>query len=92
MDLVKRWAEAKLIATNVALVQTWKTSGGAWPNSLGNGTVTLKWLYWSGANDQQPDHDPKNYTSECPTDTVVMFLLAAEPGCFLGCGGRERER
>ena len=46
-----------------------------------------RYAYVYGARDQQPDHDPANYTSDCQPRFVAMFLLAVEEGAFLGCNG-----
>lgn len=80
--LVKHWAKAGELANNIADVQLWKTS-----NHSAGPYAGLRWLYFYGARDQQPSHDPANTTSECPQHVVVLFLLIAEPGCFLGCNG-----
>eukprot|EP01052_Picozoa_sp_SAG31_P007693 SAG31_NODE_371_length_16628_cov_3.741943_1_plen_391_part_00 len=45
------------------------------------------YAYVYGARDQQPNHDPHNFTSECESRFVAMFLLAVEEGAFIGCNG-----
>ena len=56
--------------------------------------------------DQKTSHDPADVSSTCSSDDVAAFMLAVEPGAFLGCDGwdpdhfgkphavaqRERER
>ena len=37
--------------------------------------------------DQKTGHDPADVASACANDDVASFLLAVQPGAFLGCNG-----
>eukprot|EP01051_Picozoa_sp_SAG22_P020476 SAG22_NODE_4153_length_1366_cov_1.690608_1_plen_341_part_10 len=37
--------------------------------------------------DQRTSHDPHDVASECTNDDIALFMLAVEPGAFLGCNG-----
>jgi hypothetical protein len=37
--------------------------------------------------DQKANHDPHNTSSFCSTNLIASFLLAVEPGAFIGCNG-----
>ena len=41
--------------------------------------------------DQTTDHDPNDISSSCTTDMIASFMLALEPGAFLGCNGWDDE-
>ena len=37
--------------------------------------------------DQKTSHDPHDVASVCTNDDIALFMLAVEPGAFLGCNG-----
>ena len=37
--------------------------------------------------DQKTTHDPNDVASDCSNDDIALFMLAVQPGAFLGCNG-----
>ena len=64
--------------------------GGSTPGSV-NETIQkqLRLMPYVHINhgDQKTNHDPADVSSTCSSDEVAAFMLAVEPGAFLGCNG-----